>query len=444
MLEGIFNTTLVFLVLGCLIILILSFAAMVIFGWIEGRLGWRSRYLHNAVQGMLGSAELTENLRHHPLIENLVQFGMERRRRDEFPSYIPANKFAAALFDILTPAEGTVPPLTDLTARLTAQLGKLGNPDLEKLALEDWKGVLETARQSVSGTFHLAARDALFSQLLAFGEKYPEVRPVIDEALPGLDKFYNWLLKEEQEADSHGQRGFESPVRRFLLGLARQEAVNPGLYHSLEAVLRNAQISASEGQLTVHHLLSSIESWFDDGMDSLSRYYKKMTQTVFFALGIILALVLNIDSVKIMTSLWYQATYPQRQSTIDQMITYLGKNPAPGTDIYTLVYGELQTNIDMLSFPIGWNFETVDTAGKACSLLPTTRADQVWGLPLSDTQGLPICKRLIGLPTDVLGWIGKFFGLLATGAFIPVGGSIMFDMMKKMVNVRSLEPEPAG
>ena len=76
--------------------LILSVATMSIQEWIASYLKWRAKDLETAIRRLLGNNQLwAEQLYAQPLIQ-----GLSKKLGDK-PSYIPANKFALALVDIV-------------------------------------------------------------------------------------------------------------------------------------------------------------------------------------------------------------------------------------------------------------------------------------------------------------------------------------------------------
>jgi hypothetical protein len=67
-----------------------------------------------------------------------------------------------------------------------------------------------------------------------------------------------------------------------------------------EAIL--ALVSQAGGDITKTR--QALENWFNDGMDRVAGWYKRRTQLVLFFIGLILAVCLNIDSVRIGRALW--------------------------------------------------------------------------------------------------------------------------------------------
>lgn len=79
--------------------LVLSLATMQVQEWISTFLSWRAQFLQRAILNMLGDETLVERFYDHPLIRSISPPGKkpgEVRR----PSYIPAQRFAAAALDI--------------------------------------------------------------------------------------------------------------------------------------------------------------------------------------------------------------------------------------------------------------------------------------------------------------------------------------------------------
>lgn len=71
--------------------------------FIAGLLRLRARNLEEGIAGLLGDEGLKERLFGHPLIKTLGQPGRTPNQPGRKPSYLPANKFALALLDLVAP-----------------------------------------------------------------------------------------------------------------------------------------------------------------------------------------------------------------------------------------------------------------------------------------------------------------------------------------------------
>lgn len=83
------------LLLLAFVYLILSLMTSVILGYLQGLFRLRANFLEIGIKSMLRDAYLTEAIFKHPLIKALETSSNRK------PSYIPADVFSAALFDIL-------------------------------------------------------------------------------------------------------------------------------------------------------------------------------------------------------------------------------------------------------------------------------------------------------------------------------------------------------
>ena len=93
---------------------------------------------------------------------------------------------------------------------------------------------------------------------------------------------------------------------------------------------------------------SAFEAWFDDGMDRAAGWYKRKTQFVLFAIGLAIAVSLNVDSIAIGRTLWISpALRSYSVAAAEQYARTQGAlTPKASDDLSTL---------ESLSLPIGWN-----------------------------------------------------------------------------------------
>ncbi len=101
----------------------------------------------------------------------------------------------------------------------------------------------------------------------------------------------------------------------------------------------------------------------------------------------------------------------------------------------------MQIQLQALNIPFGWTTASFNTDGRTCSLLPF-QPGKAWGIPSQDSQGQAICMKLDNLPIDVYGWLVKVLGLLMTGAAAAQGAPFWFDLLKRLLSVRSTVANP--
>ncbi len=159
-----------------------------------------------------------------------------------------------------------------------------------------------------------------------------------------------------------------------------------------------------------------IEGWFNSAMDRVSGWYKRRTHVVIFALGFVIAVTLNVNSISIAQDLWTNKA--TRDALVGAAQGYLQKarssenanppavapacpdiarlsnlDPALGADICALE----KTNL-----PIGWNRKVLDDLRK-----------------------------------NPLLWLAALLGWFLTASAASLGAPCWFDLLSKIVVLRS-------
>jgi hypothetical protein len=147
---------------------------------------------------------------------------------------------------------------------------------------------------------------------------------------------------------------------------------------------------------------AAIESWFDSSMDRISGWYKHRTQRILIVTGFIVAVVANVDTIRVAHSFYNDPG--QRQLAI-AMAGNLTKEPPPGTST-------------------------------AAGATQTVRTDSLSTEMLHRLDGL---KLPIGWPDPAFAreWYMRLLGWLITGFAISFGAPFWFDLLNRMMVVRS-------
>jgi hypothetical protein len=421
--------------------LVISVATMSLQEWFGNLLNTRAKEMEKVITQMLSSPETTSQFYAHPLISNLYKPSKKAGKKSRLPSYIPAAKFGAAIFSIVVQAGTDNSPVRAITAQINQQIASIQSPEQQKLAKADWNAILETAKNLAASGLGATALDSLKLQVQVYGEKYPEAKTSLDVLMPQVDAYYGQFVQEQRTAvESGADAGLA--MRQFRLGLLAMQKTNPGLSNSVTAIIKQAEGYALHADQVVATARVNLETWFNDSMDRLSGTYKRKAQVTAFIIGVILALLLNIDSINVATSLWREPTL--RQAIIAQAQNYTPPAATQGAITTTPLQNipALETQLQALNIPFGWTFAAFDTAGQTCSLLPV-QAGQVWGIPSQDSSAHPLCLRFSNLPPDLISWLVKIMGLLMTGLAATQGAPFWFDILGKLVNVRGTGANPA-
>jgi hypothetical protein len=130
----------------------------------------------------------------------------------------------------------------------------------------------------------------------------------------------------------------------------------------------------------------NLEQWYNDAMDRVSGWYKRYTQRVLVVLGLLLAIVFNVNSVRVARTLWLDRD--ARQAMVNAAGNYAKEHPAATNQAESSDAGrlkeQLQSNVDVFSqvttsslLPVGWkhswhdyvSFYQADWRGAALSTL---------------------------------------------------------------------------
>ena len=166
--------------------------------------------------------------------------------------------------------------------------------------------------------------------------------------------------------------------------------LNPTLKQGLLALINQAGGDIAK-------LQQNVETWFDDGMDRASGWYKKQSQAILLGLGLGVAVLMNADTVYIVNTLMHNDA--MRAS----IVADAGKFTAQGQPKDAkAVFDELKR----VPLPIGWSMD---------------RLNHINGE----------------------NWLVAIFGWFFTAAALSLGAPFWFDMLNKIMNMRAAGITPA-
>ncbi len=151
-------------------------------------------------------------------------------------------------------------------------------------------------------------------------------------------------------------------------------------------------------------LKKSIEDWYNSAMDRVSGWYKYRTQKILFVIGLVLAVAMNIDAIHILKQLSQDSTL--RQSIVAAAGS--AKQPVASGDTEPLKtqIRDAKTevmDVSNLGIPIGWNH------------IPNVFKTGAWHWH----------------------YLNIFLGWLVTALAVSLGAPFWFDMLNKIMVVRS-------
>jgi len=218
-----------------------------------------------------------------------------------------------------------------------------------------------------------------------------------------------------------------------------------------------------------------MENWYNATMDRVSGWYRHETQTIIFWLALVVCVVLNVNTVVIAQSLYLSPSL--RKAVEASSETYYREKASAHSDTSQLMPDAGRNPLSALDLPLGWNDTTIDTMnhlfrfcdspGDATYTPGNCRTSEIAVTPMPDwSKGTlfgnlgqswrNISERTVnlyrGTPSlgdnalfNILPLISLVMGWLMTAFAVTLGAPFWFDVLSKLMTVRStLKPKNDG
>ena len=162
-------------------------------------------------------------------------------------------------------------------------------------------------------------------------------------------------------------------------------------------------------------VLGAVESWYDDHMDRVSGWYKRESQVALLVIGMILALVFNVDTIRITTTLGCNSAL---QKTLGAITNDTSMQPE--------VIGSV-----LDSLPLGWT-------------KPNESCTELAGLPAGAAAAPQEAVFVPDFPTSFWSAVLKLAGLAITGIALSLGAPFWFDVLSTLTRVRLAGKKPGA
>jgi hypothetical protein len=170
----------------------------------------------------------------------------------------------------------------------------------------------------------------------------------------------------------------------------------------------------------VERMRKEMEAWFNSAMDRVSGWYKRRTKWIILAVGFILTVFLNVNSITIANSLYNDPTL--RSLVVAQAETFRNNNP-PQTEA---------SNRNANASQAGASNTNADTPES--NFMRNKAEIESLGLPI----GWPNGFRFVSPTNDWWKYfLSPLLGWLLTAAAISMGAPFWFDLLNKVMVVRS-------
>lgn len=179
---------------------------------------------------------------------------------------------------------------------------------------------------------------------------------------------------------------------------------------SIDTLLLGIEEKADQTVDAVTEARRRMEGWFNNGMERLVGAYKRRVQIMAIIAGILIAVVLNADTIAIINKLWTDPLV--RDALVARAAQSVDEADASTTTPDT------ESN------------ETPDTE----STQAPTRQDVTENVQQLEGLSIPLGWSQENIPANANGWLVKICGLLVSGAAAAQGAPFWFDLMRKLLS----------
>src|SRR5829696_6504119 len=204
----------------------------------------------------------------------------------------------------------------------------------------------------------------VYTHPLIYGLYLDAYRPRTDERLTGLTRGGNLpsyiparsfaLALMDIAARGHGSRGEASnpAAPELTLALVRENVLNIE-NGPVQRVLLGA-IDTAGGSM--ERAVATVAEWFDSGMDRVSGAYKRATQKILLAIGLAVAVGMNVNTIAI-------ARFLYRHDAERAVLVAAAETVARDSSILRadrdVRYATARAALDSLRLPVGWDDMTL-------------------------------------------------------------------------------------
>jgi len=193
-----------------------------------------------------------------------------------------------------------------------------------------------------------------------------------------------------------------------------------------------------------------LANWFDETMDRVTGFYKRMIQRHVFFVGLVVVIAFNVDSISLFKKL--SKDKKAGETVVNQAIAFMEENrdfdsilikkrrpvladsvrskERDSTRVVSIVDSILQKENDSL-------YKIYEEKRNAVKNLLDEEIAQV-----NDALGIGWQKFKGKTGIGVLGVLSMLFGWIITGLAITLGAPFWFDLLKKLIQIRGSGSRP--
>jgi hypothetical protein len=207
---------------------------------------------------------------------------------------------------------------------------------------------------------------------------------------------------------------------------------------------QNAGVSVADGLLplidsaegNLEKAQQNIAAWYESGMDRVSGWYKRSARRVLLVIGLMVAVLCNVDTIQIVTSLAKSSALRRSLADMATEITetksFAGVSLDVTSETVKVAEGQLSQFAQRLSLledeglPIGFSCLSINGPQQAESSLANI-VEGCWNNAAEAMAG---------------GWLLKILGWLITALAVSLGAPFWFDLLNRLVDIRGSGRKP--
>jgi hypothetical protein len=435
--------TLIEIAIGVLSIwIVLSFFTILIQPLVSRGIREQVSEFELAIRRILTDPLLVAKFYDHPIIQSLTA------DKGKSPSHIPPQQFAVALFDIVMCAS-TQSFIIELgIIKVRNDLQKTRKKGVTPEIIEGLNLLAEVARSAAASEAGIAITkrtpDMLKEAIKHFVEdlkmRHPNVNLEHDVErmlTMGLETALNQSIRIKAEIDSiliQQPEDFSNSaighLRRNVIALS---VFSPRLSQTLNALTLMVENYATHNRTPLGVAKKNVEKWFEDSISTKSDAIKRYSQALALSIGLMLALLFNIDSINMALYFWRDAAV--REALVQNSSDFAN------SDRDTQALEAFSSQVVNLNLPIGWVISKTTSAaylGNNCQLFPGQ--NDLFGIPFFGSR-VCIGQTYSNNQTNL---VLKLIGIFITAFAARQGAPFWFDLLKGLLNLRSAVTKPAS
>ncbi|MEM8960058.1 MAG: hypothetical protein AAGD38_01145 [Acidobacteriota bacterium] len=181
-------------------------------------------------------------------------------------------------------------------------------------------------------------------------------------------------------------------------------------------------------------LRKNLEEWYDHAMTGVASWFKRWSQYVSLAIGLIVVVAINVDTIAVVTDLNQNEIVREALvEAADGIVQTSGGQTPPTT---TQAVDALEAASKKAALPIGWSTLEAKAIGNVDCMLCGDSAAATPAAGSSVATSAPLCAWIGVILLAIPGW------LISTLA-ISLGAPFWFDLLNKFIVVRgAIKPLP--